>query len=40
VPAGETRTFAELDQEAKNALSHRGHALRAFARFLGRKSEV
>lgn len=37
VPAGETRTFAELDQHTKNALSHRGHALRAFAGFLREK---
>ena len=28
VPDGHTQTFAELDSETKNALSHRGHALR------------
>ncbi|NAZ37763.1 RdgB/HAM1 family non-canonical purine NTP pyrophosphatase [Rubellimicrobium sp. CFH 75288] len=31
VPEGETRTFAEMDPAEKNALSHRGRALRAFA---------
>ena len=29
VPDGETRTSAELDPEAKNAVSHRGQAMRA-----------
>lgn len=33
-PEGETRTFAEMPAEAKNAVSHRGRALRAFADFL------
>jgi XTP/dITP diphosphohydrolase len=27
-------TFAEMDRQSKNRVSHRGHALRAFARFL------
>ena len=30
VPEGETRTFAELAPEEKNAISHRAQALRAF----------
>ncbi len=34
VPDGETRTFAELTPAEKNALSHRGRALRAFAEYL------
>lgn len=34
VPEGYDRTFAELSEEAKNAVSHRGRALRAFAGFL------
>lgn len=34
VPDGETRTFAELEPAEKNALSHRGRALRAFLAFL------
>ena len=34
VPDGETQTFAELSAEAKNAISHRGRALRAFTRYL------
>ena len=33
-PEGKTRTFAEMPAEAKNAVSHRGRALRAFADFL------
>lgn len=33
-PEGGTRTFAEMPAEAKNAVSHRGRALRAFADFL------
>ncbi|RMH53600.1 MAG: RdgB/HAM1 family non-canonical purine NTP pyrophosphatase [Bacteroidetes bacterium] len=37
VPDGETRTFAELSQEEKNRLSHRGHALRAFVAYLRRR---
>ena len=31
VPAGEARTFAEMTAEEKNALSHRGRSIRAFA---------
>ena len=34
VPDGETRTFAELTPAEKNALSHRGRALRKFAAYL------
>jgi XTP/dITP diphosphohydrolase len=34
VPDGETRTFAELSPAEKNAVSHRGQALRAFAAYL------
>ncbi len=34
VPDGESRTFAELTQAEKNALSHRGRALRKFAAYL------
>jgi len=36
VPEGETLTFAELDSEKKNGISHRGRALRHFAEALGR----
>ena len=36
VPSGETRTNAELSPPEKNALSHRGQAMRAFARDLPR----
>jgi dITPase (EC 3.6.1.-) len=31
VPEGQTRTYAEMGLEEKNAISHRGKALRAFA---------
>lgn len=34
VPDDETRTFAELPREEKNAISHRGRAVRAFAHYL------
>lgn len=34
VPAGETLTFAELSEEAKNRLSHRGRAWAALASWL------
>ena len=37
-PIGETRTFAELEPDEKNALSHRGRALRAFLAFLKEQS--
>jgi XTP/dITP diphosphohydrolase len=30
VPSGETRTFAEMTHDEKNALSHRGRSIRAF----------
>ena len=35
IPAGETRTMAELSPEEKDAISHRGKALRGLARQLG-----
>jgi len=34
VPEGETQTFAEMDAATKNAISHRGRALRAFIEYL------
>ena len=34
IPDGHERTFAELGTEAKNGLSHRGQATRAFAAWL------
>lgn len=34
VPEGSDRTFAELEPEAKNAVSHRGRALRRFSTYL------
>jgi XTP/dITP diphosphohydrolase len=34
VPDGHESTFAEMSAEAKNAVSHRGHAVRALARHL------
>lgn len=34
VPDGSDRTFAELDAASKNAISHRGQALRAFSSYL------
>ena len=34
LPDGESLTFAELDRESKNAISHRGRALKAFVRFI------
>ncbi len=34
VPEGHTRTFAELDKDEKNAVSHRGRAMRLFAAHL------
>ncbi len=36
VPNGDTRTVAEMPAEEKNAVSHRGQAMRAFLRQLGR----
>lgn len=35
IPDDGTRTFAEMTDEEKNAVSHRGRALRAFIRYLG-----
>jgi XTP/dITP diphosphohydrolase len=34
IPEGETRTLAEMSAEEKNAISHRGHAVRQLAQFL------
>lgn len=34
VPEGETETFAEMSAERKNAISHRGRAVRKFADFM------
>jgi len=34
VPEGYTRTFAELDMETKNHISHRGKAIRSMMEFL------
>jgi len=34
IPAGEQRTAAELSSAAKNAVSHRGQALRALVAML------
>lgn len=36
-PAGLDRTFAELTKDEKNALSHRGHAVRALVQYLESK---
>jgi XTP/dITP diphosphohydrolase len=35
VPAGESRTMAELTDTEKDAISHRGHAARALGEWLG-----
>lgn len=37
VPGGETQTFAELTASEKNAISHRGRALRKFAAYLEKR---
>lgn len=34
IPEGETRTFAEMKQEEKAAISHRGRAVRALVQYL------
>lgn len=34
VPGGESETFAEMNAAVKNAISHRGRALRAFSEYL------
>ncbi|MEM1094982.1 MAG: RdgB/HAM1 family non-canonical purine NTP pyrophosphatase [Bacteroidota bacterium] len=36
-PAGYDRTFAELSRAEKNAISHRGQAVRAFVDFISRR---
>ena len=38
VPDGHTCTYAELDEAAKNAISHRGRAWAALARWLSREA--
>ena len=35
VPKGETRTYAELSDEEKNAISHRARAVRMLRKLLG-----
>lgn len=35
IPEGETRTFAEMPEEEKHAMSHRGRAMRKVREFLG-----
>lgn len=40
LPAGGTRSFAELTDPEKDAVSHRGRALRALARRLGERSRA
>ncbi len=39
VPEGSNRTFAEMSVEEKNALSHRGRALRALGSWLASRSQ-
>lgn len=39
VPEGEQRTFAELTPEEKNAISHRGRALRSFLSYLEKQTK-
>lgn len=34
VPSGHRRTFAELEEDEKNRISHRGRAMEVFVRFL------
>jgi XTP/dITP diphosphohydrolase len=34
IPEGETRTFAEMPEEEKHAMSHRGRAMRNVRAFL------
>jgi XTP/dITP diphosphohydrolase len=38
-PIGESRTFAEMDDDEKDAISHRGRALRAVRRHLTGEGE-
>jgi XTP/dITP diphosphohydrolase len=40
VPAGEDRTFAEMDGVSKNRISHRGIALRAFKKYMAERSKA
>jgi XTP/dITP diphosphohydrolase len=35
-PEGESRTFAEMSEAEKNAISHRGEAMRRLAEYLDR----
>lgn len=39
VPDGETRTFAEMNLQEKNRISHRGRAIQAFVDFLKKAAE-
>jgi XTP/dITP diphosphohydrolase len=39
IPEGETRTFAEMEPEEKNPMSHRGKAMVPFLKWLADKSE-
>jgi XTP/dITP diphosphohydrolase len=36
IPAGDTRTFSEMSESEKDAVSHRGRAFRALLEALGR----
>ena len=36
VPDGETRTFAQMELEEKKVISHRGNAIRALKKALGK----
>ena len=40
VPHGHDQTFSQMPMEEKNALSHRGQAVRKLADWLGRNQEV
>ena len=35
IPEGETRTFSEMNADEKNAISHRGKAIRKMTEWLG-----
>lgn len=40
IPAGERRSFAQMDMEEKASMSHRGKATRLFQRYLNRGKEL